>query len=113
MVLKPAGPCSSMTGSAKAGTPNCAREGPMARRRTCLAPDPVIMKPPMPTLSSVWTSIRVERLRGRAGPGEGVGVELGVGVGLGVGDNVGVGVGVGVGQTPSVATIVSMRQPGA
>ena len=51
---------------------------------------PVMMKPPMPTLSPVCTRIRVERLMALV-----VGVALGVAVGLGtiVADGVGVGVG--------------------
>jgi hypothetical protein len=88
------------------------------------------MNPPMPTLSPVCTSKRVERLSGRAGVGEavgvGVGVTIGVGltlavgvgvglwVGLGLGVGVtGVGVGVGVTHTPSVIIMVSTRHPGA
>src|SRR5436309_2451531 len=71
-----------------------------------------MMSPPMAAPSPVCTSMRLERLSGRAG--DGVGVDA-VGVGVGLDDNVGEGVGVGVGvaQTPSVAAMVSMRQPGA
>src|SRR6266446_6165270 len=96
IVVNPAGPCSSSTGSASAsGTPDCVNEGPIARRIRCLGPVPVMMNPPMPTLSPVWTRVRVERFRGCAA---GVGVPEGVGDGgtVGVADGATVGVPVGV-----------------
>ena len=93
----------------------------MARTITRFGALPVTMKPPIPTLSPVWTNMRVDRLTvcaaavgdGVGVPGVavrvglgvgvcGVGVGLGVGVcGVGVGLGVGVpGVGLGLGQTP-------------
>src|ERR1043166_3519403 len=93
------GPWNSSTGSASAsGTPKPVREGPMARRSTCLGPVPVMINPPMPTLAPVCTRIRVERLRACAA-GDALGVDVGVGIGVVVGLGVGVtggGVGVGV-----------------
>ena len=93
--------CSSSTGSISRRV-KPVREGPMARSSTCLGAVPVMMNPPMPTLSPLSTCIRVERLTGCAaggGVGVGVGVRVGVGVGgggVGVGvDGVDVGVGVG------------------
>src|ERR1043165_8170790 len=81
-------PCNSRTGSASAlGT--LVMEGPSARSRTRLGALPVTIKPPMPTLSPVWTRMRVERLSACVA---GVGVAVGVGVGGG-----GVAVAVGVG----------------
>ena len=71
-----------------------------------------MINPPIPTLASVRTSKRVERLRACAGladavavavePGvvEGVEVDVAVGVGVGVGVAVAVAVGVGVGVAP-------------
>jgi hypothetical protein len=55
-----------------------------------------MMNPPMPTLSPVWTSMRVDRFNARAAVGEGVAVT--VGLGLGVGGMVGVAVAVAVGD---------------
>src|SRR5438034_4290987 len=102
IVVKPAGPCSSITGSASA--PVTVKEGPMARRMTRLGSLPVMMKPPMPTSAPVWTSIRVERLSAWADGGVGVGEAVGVAVAVPVGPGVGVGgtdaeaVGVGLGM---------------
>ena len=56
-----------------------AREGPMARRMTFLGWVPVMIKPPMSTLSPVCTDRRVEMLPSRVGIGVGVGVGVGVG----------------------------------
>jgi hypothetical protein len=65
-----------------------------------------MMNPPMPTLSPVWTSMRVERLSGRAG------VALGVDVGVGVAGGVAVAVGVGVGEGgPSGTTKIILLVP--
>src|ERR1700730_7165035 len=99
IVVKPVGPCSSSTGSASApGTPKAVKEGPIPRTITCLGALPVTMKPPMATLASVRTRMRVERLRGcAAGSPFGLGLGLGVGCGVGVGGGVGLGVGVGGG----------------
>src|SRR6266446_768739 len=113
MVTNPGGPCSSKMGSARAlGTPNWAREGPIARTRTCFCPVPVIMKPPMPTLA-VCTSMRVDRFSERAALGPEVADAVGVGVVLAIGVAVAVAVavtvavavavGVGLGVAPSQA----------
>src|SRR5436190_7683216 len=87
IVVKPAGPCSSITGSASASL--TVKEGPIARRMTRFGALPVMMKPPIPTSAPVRTSIRVERLRACA-------AVVGLGVTGGLGAGVGVGVGVGV-----------------
>src|ERR1700682_3273221 len=93
IVVKPVGPWSSITGSASAsGTPKAVKEGPIPRRITCLGALPVTMKPPMPTLASVRTRMRVERLRACAA-GDTLGLGLGVGVGVGVPGGVGVWLG--------------------
>src|SRR6266446_522633 len=82
MVTNPGGPCSSKMGSASGlGTPEIANEGPIARRTTRLGALPVMINPPIPTLASVRTLMRVERLTACEG-GVGVGVGLAVGVGL-------------------------------
>src|SRR5438105_1503574 len=91
MVSNPCGPCSSSTGSASAS--GTIKEGPRARRMTRLGALPVMMNPPIPTLASVPTCIRVERLSACAA---GVGLGLGVELGDGVADAVAVGVGVAV-----------------
>src|SRR4029077_14377428 len=84
IVVKPAGPCSSITGSASA--PLTGKEGPIARRMTRLGALPVTMKPPMPTCAPVSTCIRVERLTGCAATvGFGVAVAVAVAVGVGEG----------------------------
>jgi hypothetical protein len=68
-----------------------------------------MMNPPMPTLSPVWTSIRVERLRGCApGVGVAVGVTVGVTVGVAVGEAVGVAEGVTVGLAVGVEVAVAV-----
>src|SRR5437870_8699606 len=97
IVVKPVGPCSSITGSASGlGTPNAANEGPIPRRITCFGALPATMKPPMPTLASVRTRRRVDRLSACAA-GVTLGLGLGVGVGVaGIGVWLGVGLGVGV-----------------
>src|SRR5438067_6751937 len=96
IVTKPAGPCSSITGSGSAlGT---AKEGPRPRTITRFgAAEPEIMNELIMTLSPVPTDARVERFAKLAGIGVGVGLGgiVAVGVGLGVGLGVGVGVGVG------------------
>src|SRR6266699_864455 len=88
--------CSSNVGSANApgtlygGAPS---SGPMARIITLFGVVPCTIKPPIITLSPVWTRARVEMLPSRA---IGVGVGVGVNVAVGVGVNVAVDVGVGV-----------------
>src|SRR5947207_1911616 len=80
------------------------REGPIARTITFFACVPVIMNPPIRTLSPVSTRKRVEMfpkvvgvgVGDAAGVGVGVGVAAGVRVGVGVGEPTGVAVGVGV-----------------
>src|SRR5204863_10182767 len=89
-----AGPCNSRTVSGSAWrTPKAASDGPRARRRRCFGALPVMMKPPMPTLSPVRTNIRVERLSGCAA---GEGVAVGAGVVVAVTEGVAVGTGVAV-----------------
>src|SRR5450432_4277829 len=108
IVTNPPGPCSSSTGSASAlGTPNWVKEGPMARRSTCFGALPVMMNPPIPALSPVCTSMRVERLMACAADA-GVGVAVGVAVGVGVGVAVGVVVGVGLDSGVFVAVAVGV-----
>src|SRR5438105_15963183 len=100
--------CSSKIGLASASAiPEAASEGPIARMMTFFGSEPVMMNPPIKTLSPPSTRRRVEMLSNfpkpgvEVGPGVGVGVAVGVGAGVaagvGVGVTVGVGVGVGVG----------------
>src|SRR5215470_6506809 len=78
----PAPLCSSNVGLANtSGTPNGMSSGPMARIMTLFGWLPWTMKPPIITLSSVWTRLRVLMLASDDG-----GVPEGVGVGFGVGD---------------------------
>src|SRR5580704_14614748 len=79
--------------------PWLSKEGPIPRMITFLATLPVMIKPPMATLSPVWTSARVDMFSscGRVNVGVRVGGDVGVGSGVGVGIGVGVGVGVGPG----------------
>src|SRR5436190_13389034 len=110
IVVNPVGPCNSRTGSASTlGTPACASDGPMARRRRCLAAVPVMMKPPMPTLSPVWARKRVERLRDWAA-GVGTGVRVPAGVGEAVPAGVGVIAGVGEGVTGGVGVVTGVGE---
>src|SRR5437762_1125655 len=77
IVTNPFGPCNSRIGLAsELGTPD---EGPIPRRSTCFGALPVMMNPPIPTLSPVKTCKRVERLSGCAG-GDELAVEVGVGL---------------------------------
>src|SRR5436190_4574045 len=70
IVTNPGGPCNSRTGSARGlGTPELANEGPRPRRYNRLGWLPVMIKPPILTLSPVCTSILVERLSGCAAVG--------------------------------------------
>ena len=60
-IVAPLASCSSKVGSCNApGTPNAVSEGPIARRITLFGSVPLMIKPPMPTLSAVCTSRRVE-----------------------------------------------------
>src|SRR5262245_41998900 len=80
--------CSSNVGLANTlGTPNGVSSGPMARMMTLFGWLLWTMKPPIITLSAVWTKLRVLMLA-RMEPGVGVaeGAGVGVGVGFGVGD---------------------------
>ena len=62
-VVTPLKPFSSSVGSTSApGTPKPVSAGPIARTITCLGAAPVTMNPPMSTLSSVSTCMRVEML---------------------------------------------------
>src|SRR5947208_17182199 len=104
MVVKPLGPWSSRIGSANGfGTPKAPSEGPIPRKSTVLGSVPVIMIPPIPTLASVRTRRRVEKLRACTGPG----------VGLGEGDPPAVAVAVGVAEPPAVAVAVGVAEPPA
>ena len=87
-----------MTGSANGlGTPTLDNEGPIPRSTTCLDWVPVMINPPIPTLASVRTRKRVERLRACAGLADAVAVAVELGVVEGVEVDVAVGVGVGEG----------------
>src|SRR6188472_3690463 len=83
--IKAPGPlCSSNVGLANTlGTPNGVSSRPMARMMTLFGWLPWTMKPPIITLSAVWTKLRVLML---ASMGVAGGVAEGVGVGFGVGD---------------------------
>src|SRR5436190_523773 len=82
IVAKPVGPCSSITGSAKAfGTPNCVNEGPIPRTITRFGLASETMKALIMTESPVPTNARELRLVTLAS-GLGVGVGLGVAVGV-------------------------------
>src|ERR1700730_921380 len=82
--------------------------GPIARIITCFGMLPVMMKPPMPTLSPVCTRIRVERLiTFDVDVGLGVGVGGGAAVGVGAGVVIGVGVWVVTGAAVAVAVAVA------
>src|SRR5205814_939836 len=112
MIVK-SGPCNSRMGSASGlGTPKITKEGPIPRRPAFLGAPPVMINPPIPTLSPLWTRIRVERLRACA-----TGVELGVAVPVAVAVAVGVvvavavavTVGAGVGVPVAVAVAVGVE----
>src|SRR2546429_9895694 len=79
----------------------------MPRNTTGLFALPVMMKPPIITLSPMSTRKRVEMFNAWAGVGVGVGVGVAVGVVVGVAVGVAVGVGVGVGDG-SLSTIVTV-----
>ena len=110
-------PYNSRNGSASGfGTPDEFKEGPIARTRTCFGLAPVMMKPPMPTLSPVPTRIRVERFRAWLGVGVGlavgVAVALAVAVGVEVGVDVAVAVALGVEVAVAVAVAVGVGEAG-
>src|SRR5262245_11416666 len=86
-IKAPAPLCSSNVGLATTlGTPNGVSSGPMALIMTLFGPLPWTMKPPIITLSSVWTKLRLLMLpRMDVGVGVGVGVAVAVGVGVGPG----------------------------
>src|SRR2546423_655014 len=90
-------PRSSRTGSrSRSLSPACAREGPMPRRNSFLGVLPVMIKPPIMTLSPVPTRRRVEMFKAWAGDAVAVGVAVGVaggGGGGGVGGRAGWGCG--------------------
>src|SRR5436305_15119152 len=94
-------------------------DGPIPRNTTGLFAFPVMMKPPIMTLSPRSTRRRVEMFKAWAGVGVGVGVGVALGAGGAVGGAGGVGVGVagGVGGGGSVSTTVTVaagaRQTGA
>src|ERR1700731_3191896 len=116
---------SSRTGSSN--TPlrlNLVSDGPSPRTTTFLEALPVMIKPPITTLSPVSTRARVDMFRASVGGGVAVGVAVGVPVAVAVGVAVAVAVGVGVGgwvgttmpaensevfPTASVAVAVTMR----
>src|SRR2546421_1458773 len=97
VISAPLAPWSSITGSLRsdaAGRPELVSEGPMPRNTTGLATLPVMMKPPIITLSPVSTRRRVEMFNALAGVAVGVAGGGAEGVGVGVGgarDRVGLG----------------------
>src|SRR5664279_4215080 len=99
---------SSRKGSASAPGNNEESEGPIARMITFFGWVPVIIKPPIRTLSPVSTRRRVEMLPKVPGviigvvEGLGVGVAEGLGVGVAEGFGVGVAEGLGVGVATGV-----------
>src|SRR5688572_7544702 len=91
VIKAPFEPRNSRNGSVStvaAGTFELASEGPRPRTTTGLLAFPVMMNPPINTLSPISTRRRVEILRAWAGVGVGVGLGVGVGVGVGVGPGV-------------------------
>src|SRR5437899_9118859 len=77
--------CNSRTGSANRpgkGAPLLVRDGPIARTITFLGSVPVMMNPPIRTLSLVRTRARVEIFCNCAGAVGGVGVGVGAVQGL-------------------------------
>src|SRR6476620_9141376 len=90
--IKPLGPCSASVGSASLSASGS--DVPIPRTITFFGWVPVIIKPPIRTLSPVSTRRRVEILaRVVTGAGEAVAVAVGVGIAVPVGVAVGVGVG--------------------
>src|SRR2546423_4791999 len=102
-------PRSSRTGSrSRSLSPACAREGPMPRRNSFLGVLPVMIKPPIMTLSPVPTRRRVEMFKAWAGVDVAVGVAVGVAVAVAVGVAVAVAVGVAVAVAVGVAVAVAV-----
>src|SRR5256885_1485440 len=93
--------CSSIVGSCIVPAKNCGNDGPIACTMTFFGCVPVIMKPPIRTLSPVSTRSRVEMLARVVEGAIGVAVGLAVGVAVGVAVAVAVAVGVGVGVGPA------------
>src|SRR4051812_4558767 len=100
--ITPLGPYNSKVGFASLSANG--REVPIPRMITFFGCVPVMMKPPMRTLSPVSTRKRVEMLARVVTEGVAVGVADAAGVGLGKGGGVAVGVGEGTG--PSSLIIV-------
>src|SRR4051812_38725881 len=101
--IKPFGPCSSSV-----GLPSLSASGsevPMPRTITFFGCVPVIMKPPMRTLSPVSTRKRVE-IFAKVVTSVGVAVAAGVAVAVAVGVAVAVAVGVAVAVAVGVAVAV-------
>src|SRR2546430_6450182 len=97
--INPLGPCSSRIGLLN--VPPNGNDGPIACTMTFFGCVPVIMKPPIRTLSPVSTRSRVEMLARVVEGAIGVAVGLAVGVAVGVAVAVAVAVGVGVGVGPA------------
>ena len=69
----------SRVGSASTSLrPELVSDGPIPLTATSFAPFPVMMNPPIMTLSPISTRNRVEIFKARAGVDEGVGVRLGL-----------------------------------
>src|SRR3954471_1952473 len=100
--IKPLGPCNWRMGFASLSANG--RDVPISRMITFFGCVPVIMKPPMRTLSPVSTRKRVEMFARVVTEGVAVGVADAAGVGTGV--EVAVAVGVGDGTGPSSLIIV-------
>src|SRR4051812_17793142 len=96
--ITPLGPCNSRVGFASLSANG--REVPIPRMITFFGCVPVIMKPPMRTLSPVSTRRRVEMLARVVTDGVAVGLADATGVGVGRGVEVAVAVGVGDGIGP-------------
>ena len=97
---------SSRVGSAR--TPVRGSDGPIARTITFFDCVPVIMNPPIKTLSPVATRKRVEIFPKAPAVGVGVGMGVPVAVAVGVAVTVEVAVGVAVGSTVGVAVAVGV-----
>src|SRR5215475_5264713 len=92
-IKAPAPLCNSNVGLANTlGTPNGVSSGPMARMMTLFGWVPWTMKPPIITLSAVWTKLRVLMLASMDVAGVAVGVAVAVAVAVGVAVGVAVAV---------------------
>src|SRR6187455_3552484 len=90
-------------GSARGcATPLAISDGPIARNTSVFGSEPLMMKPPMRTFSSVPTLTLVDRLVKWAAGICGVAVGPGMGVAVGVETGVAVAVAVGVGLSDAV-----------